>query len=204
MRHFLKLKHMKVMKNISLLNPLFIIILILVSTFPLRAQERNKVIHSKEAGEDILIGYADRQALEKAPFSQWFQQGYEAYRLKDSLIHIYKGTHLSDMKVTIVGGTWCSDTQRELPRFFKVADAIHIPAKNITMIFVERDKTVPGIDLKKWEIGYVPTFIFTLYGKEVKKIVEAPEGSFEDELGSMCEIIHKNKYYKTVQSGEVY
>ena len=192
-------------------NSVFIISgVLLMLLFPsfLSAQENNRKVYSKDTEQEILLGRGDRSGMLQEPFSDWFEKEYESYQLNDSLIGILKGTHLSDMQVEIVMGTWCSDSKREVPRFYKVADAMHIPDSRIKVIYVDRDKKVPGEDPSKYNISKVPTFIFYIYGKEINRIIETPDGSFEKEMKNLCRIIHTKKFYKNQRAkwegGNVY
>ncbi len=174
------------------------ILMITMFSLPVIAQTRklNQRIFSEKVNREILIGYGNREGMEQQPFSQWFEKEYNAYQPDDSLLKTLKGTHLSDMNITIVLGTWCPDSRREVPRFFKVADILNIPDDHIKIIYVDRDKTAPGIDLTGLHIERVPTFIFTLYGKEVGRIIETPHGSMEEEFKELCKVIHSKKFNK--------
>ena len=148
----------------------------------INAQELNKKVFSQEAGKEILLGKGTRAGMQQEPFKKWFDEEYKAYQVNDSLTRILKGTLLSGMDIMVILGTWCSDSQREVPRFFKVADGIKIPDEHIKIIYVDRDKTVPGMDMSNYDLERVPTFIFYLNGKEISRIVEVPDGSFENEF----------------------
>ena len=154
----------------------------------LRAQELNKRIFSSGANQEILIGYGNREGMEQEPFSRWFDVGYSTYQLNDSLINLIKKMPLSNIYVTIVLGTWCPDSRREVPRFFKDADALKIPDDHIKIIYVDRDKTAPDIDLALLHIERVPTFIFYRHKNELGRIVENPVTSLE---GDMKKILTK-------------
>jgi hypothetical protein len=54
---------------------------------------------------------------------------------------------------------------------------------------VDRHKKAPGIPTDSLRIERVPTFIFTLYGKEAGRIVEVPRGSFEKEIKRICRVM---------------
>ena len=164
---------------------------IIILMFPgmLNAQELNKKVFSQAARQEILLGKGTRAGMQQEPFKKWFDEEYKAYQVNDSLIRMLKGTHLSDMDIMVILGTWCPDSQREVPRFFKVAGAINIPDENIEVIYVDRDKTVPEMDMSKYELERVPTFIFYLNGKEIYRIVEVPDGSFEKEFKRLLDKI---------------
>ncbi len=194
--------------NRSLLFSILAGITLFLIPYSSAAQDLNKRIFSSEAEQEILVGPGNRAGMEKEPFKKWFDQEYGSYQLNDSLVHILKGTHLSDMQVMVILGTWCSDSRREVPRFYKVADGIKIPDDQIKVIYVDRDKKVPADDSLKYSVTRVPTFIFSIYGKEINRIVETPEDSFEKEFKKLCGIIHTKKFYKNQRAkwegGNVY
>ncbi|HHJ09814.1 MAG TPA: thioredoxin [Bacteroidetes bacterium] len=170
------------MKKRLLPDILLLVALWVIVPFLLRAQELNKNIFSAGANQEILIGYGNREGMEQDPFNRWFDQEYSSYQLNDTLIKMMASTCFSDVNITIVLGTWCSDSRREVPRFFKVADALKIPEDHIRVIFVDRDKTSPEINLTKLKIDRVPVFIFYFSGKEAGRIIERPEISLEADM----------------------
>ncbi len=170
------------MKKRWLADILLLAALWFISPALLRAQALNKRIFSDGANQEILIGYGNREGMEQEPFNRWFDREYSFYQLNDSLINIMEPIRFSDVNITVILGTWCSDSRREVPRFFKVADALKIPEDHVKVIFVDRDKTAPGIDLTNLNIERVPTFIVYVSGKEAGRIVETPEISLEADL----------------------
>ncbi len=169
------------MKNIALFFLLFFSGVLL-----LEAQEENRTVYSEAAGRKILLGYGNRAGMEQEPFRQWFSGEYDAYRPDTALLRKTDCPLLEEMMITVVLGTWCPDSRREVPRFYKVADALNLPDDHIRVIYVDRDKKAPGIDTDSLLIRRVPTFIFTLDGLEVGRIVEVPHGSFEKEIRKIC------------------
>jgi len=192
----------------SLLFLMLGLTMLLMAPCLINAQELNKTVFSSEADQEILKGPGDRVGMEQEPFKEWFDKEYDSYQLNDSLVHILKGTHLSDMQVMVILGTWCSDSRREVPRFFKVADSIKIPDDQIKVIYVDRDKKVPDEDSLMYSVTRVPIIIFSIYGKEISRVVETPDGSFENEFKKLCGIIHTKKFYKNQRAkwegGNVY
>ena len=77
------------------------------------------------------------------------------------------------------GGTWCGDTKRELPKFFKIMALAKIPAENIELYGVDRSKESGDGIREKYNIVSVPTFILISGGKEIGRIVEYPKNSLE-------------------------
>ena len=76
--------------------------------------------------------------------------------------------------VKVYCGNWCEDTQRELPRFIKLANATGI---KYSLYFLDRNKQSPAGDEKKDSVLFVPTFILLLDGVEKGRVIEnAPYG----------------------------
>ena len=93
---------------------------------------------------------------------------------------------LKEYKILAFMGTWCGDSKREVPHFYKILDAIDYPMDNLTMIAVDntRDnyKKSPTGEEKGHDIIKVPTFILLKDGKEVNRIVESPKVTLEKDL----------------------
>jgi hypothetical protein len=90
-----------------------------------------------------------------------------------------------DVDVFIVIATWCSDTRRDLPRFFKIADQAGWPAERITMLGVDRTKRDPEGQTVKWDVTKVSTFIFIRRGREIGRVVEKPTTTLEQDIAQI-------------------
>jgi thiol-disulfide isomerase/thioredoxin len=89
---------------------------------------------------------------------------------------------LNETDITIVMATWCSDSQREVPRFIKIMDSVGHDPSNITIINVDRKKMAEKTPVDKLKIERIPTFIFSKNGKELGRIVESPKESLEKDM----------------------
>ena len=87
-------------------------------------------------------------------------------------------------EVTVFLGTWCGDSRREVPRFWKALDLSGADAPfAIHYIGVDRQKKEPSAPVTNNDIRYVPTFIVHREGREVGRIVEeSPQGIEKDLL----------------------
>ena len=129
----------------------------------------------------ILIGEFKRDTLESRAYNKWFIQSYKDHTLDtESLPALKKG--LTDVRVTVFMGTWCEDSQREVPAFFKMLDEIDYDSDLIHIVTVSEDKTEPAELVSHKEITNVPTFIFTKDGKELGRVVEYPLESLEKDM----------------------
>ena len=130
----------------------------------------------------ILIGECNRDAFTMHPFQEWYDYEYEEYTPDQTVIEKLK-KHINDvLRIKIVMGSWCSDSQREVPRFFRIMDDAGIPDEKVELISVNRDKKIPGMDISALKIERVPTFIVYDGIKELGRIIETPEKKLEEDL----------------------
>ncbi|MDP2686663.1 MAG: thioredoxin family protein [Aequorivita sp.] len=176
-----------------------IIILIFVLSACNSSKEKNKVVentskemiseNSKEKINDtvpyeesvMLLGKANREGLQMEAFKNWFNPGYTDYKVDSETLEQLKPL-LKDVTVTIFMGTWCEDSQRETPHFYKILDEVGFDESKLTMITVSEEKTTPeGFENGK-NITNVPTIIFYKNEKELGRIVEYPIESLEKDM----------------------
>lgn len=151
------------------------------------AQEINRLHFDSRLGEEILIDLCDRAGLEDDDlFGSFFKDGYSSYKPQKETIKKLKAK-IKGFKLIIVMGSWCHDSQVQVPRFYKVLDQAKFRAKNIKVVAVDRNKRTIGYDISKLSISYVPTMILFKDGKEVGRIVESPETSLEKDLLKIIE-----------------
>jgi len=133
-----------------------------------------------EQDEDVITGPTKRNTLETEKFGMWFNSGYENYGVDTSFIHELK-TLLVDVDITIFMGTWCEDSKRETPHFYKILDVVN-KTEAINLITVNRERKTPEGLENGQNIIRVPTFIFSKDGKELGRIVEYPIESLEQDM----------------------
>ncbi len=132
----------------------------------------------------LLIGEFTRDTLESNPYNQWFIQSYKDHTLdQESLVTVKQ--NIKDVRILLFMGTWCEDSQREVPAFFKILDEIDYESDTVKVITVSEDKTEPAELVKNREITNVPTFIFMKDGKELGRIVEYPLESLEKDMAKI-------------------
>jgi hypothetical protein len=140
----------------------------------------NQKIMDPKANKEILIGYCTRDGLMSSVFSSYFKDGYGNYKPDpDILKEILPKTR--EVIITIVMGTWCSDSQEQVPRFFKILDVSGYQDA-VTIICVDKDKKAGSIPLEGMNIEKVPTIIFYRDNKELGRIIESPAGTLEKDM----------------------
>lgn len=136
------------------------------------------------AGEVILTGTLSREEIEAA-MPEWVGLAVEAEidrQAAGALASVPAGA-----RVTVYLGTWCSDSRREISRFWRALDEIGFEAGSSTpfevvYVGVDRDKEEPGGRATAAEVLYVPTFVVQRRGGEVGRIVEEAPRSIEEDL----------------------
>ncbi len=69
------------------------------------------------SGKPMLLGEVNREAFADTSYSWWFESVYDMYEPDSSLIPEI-ADEIGNTDIKIVMGTWCSDSRREVPRFF--------------------------------------------------------------------------------------
>ncbi|CAM1341507.1 thioredoxin family protein [Tenacibaculum amylolyticum] len=168
----------------------YLILLLLVCN--IANGQLNKTITDKK-GKRMLLGKVDKKGFKHADFS-WFQKNYEDYLVNDKIVDIL-GTKLKDYKIKVFFGSWCGDSKREVPKFYKVLTKAEFDNKNLALVAVDRKpeayKASPSGEEKGLNIHRVPTFIFYKGDKEIGRIVEYPKEDFERD---MLKIVQEQKY----------
>lgn len=177
------------------------IILLVISGaigFSIHAQELNKEI-ALEGETPFLLGKIDKTGLTSLNYKTWFYKNYDDYTLDENSIKAI-GSKLNDYSITLFMGTWCGDSKREVPRFYKILEACNFPENQLSVIAVSRKrnmyKKTPNHEEAGLNIHRVPTFIFYKNGKEVNRIVEEPVESLEKDI---LKIVSTNDYESNYQ-----
>ncbi|MEJ6765272.1 MAG: thioredoxin family protein [Flavobacteriaceae bacterium] len=87
----------------------------------------NKKNSESEEYTDI-IGVFERKELSNNPHAEWFNQNYSDYNLDKETLDKLKPL-FEDIEITVFMGTWCSDSRKEIPVFFKLIDKLRINEK---------------------------------------------------------------------------
>lgn len=164
------------------------------------AQDVNQT-YTNESGKEHLIGLCNRQALEQDSFQTWFQPEYEAYQPDEALVQKAK-ENLDGISIDVFMATWCGDSRKEVPRFYKILDEIGVAESSIRLINVYREasryKQSPTHEEQGKLLHRVPTFIVYREGVEIGRIVEYPVSSLEMDLAQILVGLPSDPSYKVV------
>jgi len=88
-----------------------------------------------------------------------------------------------DLHIDIYFGTWCHDSQREVPKMLNILKANN--AISTQLIALDYDKQDPQGLANINGIKYTPTFIVSIGNKELGRIVERPTQSLVADITGM-------------------
>ena len=137
---------------------------------------------------DYLFGIVTRDSLLKSPDVDWYSRNYEDYIPDDAVIEKLKKLPVKDFTFDVYFGSWCGDSRRDVPRFFKIMDRMGVPAANIKLIAVglnDQYKQAPDGETRNRGIYRVATFVVSRQGKEINRITEHAVTTLEQDLLAM-------------------
>jgi thiol-disulfide isomerase/thioredoxin len=114
-----------------------------------------------------------------------YVQKKDEYKPDASVLEMMKSYVRPGDRVEVIMGTWCDDSQREVPKFLRIADdlksqfGVELPVR---FVAVDKSKQQPAALLEGKSLQKVATFIYYRDGQELGRIEERPVGVFEDDL----------------------
>lgn len=141
------------------------------------------VLTSACADSDISIGAAGKVISTEQLFIQHatFNQELTAHPINATDIEQVNSIH---QKVTVVAlfGTWCHDSEREVPRLIKLLNQADNPNISLKLIAVNTQKEAP----EHYQLKYTPTFIiYDENQQELGRIIERPKESLSQDLSAI-------------------
>lgn len=131
--------------------------------------------------EKMLLGPIDLNGLQSGEYKTWFDSVYHEYSpLESTLVNLKE--QLKDVEIKTFIGTWCSDSQRDLPALYRILDDLEYETKTLGVVGVNRDKDQPAENLDGFNIEYLPTFIFYKDNQELGRIIEIPDLTLEEDM----------------------
>jgi len=148
----------------------------------------NTIVPDPDAEEGIpnqmLLGKINRKGLEQALFKEWYTKNFNEHVLDIETIEQIKPL-LKDINIQVFMGTWCTDSQREIPALYKILDQVGFNYNHFSITAVNHDKKTPEGLEEGFAIKFVPTIIITKHGKELNRIVEYAIQTLEKDILSI-------------------
>lgn len=161
-----------------------IILLLCAALQNLNAQFYNQEYFGDD-GSQFLLGPIKKSRLTEGYYGQWFNPQHSAYQVDPKGLALIQKS-IGNYDLLLFLGTWCEDSQREVPAIFKILEEAGYPIHAIKIYAVddreEFKKTTPGGEARARNIVRVPTLIFEKDGKEVNRIIELPVETLEKDM----------------------
>ena len=172
------------MKRFSV-YPLFLLFFIIYQSLPINCySQQNKInqsISDPKSNGEILVGYSTLEGITDTAFLSSYRQEYDRFRSRKEVMNqIYP--LLDGITVTIVMGTWCSDSREQVPRFFRLFNDLEHSFADPLIICVDREKKAGDLSLEGMNIIKVPTFIVYYKGTELGRIIETPKTTMDQDF----------------------
>ncbi len=163
-----------------------VVLIILLIVFPLAtsAQEKQYNVETESVSEyvdKILNGPISKEGLQKLPYKVWFNTNYKTYIVDTESLKNIKRRQLKGLRILVFMGTWCHDSNREIPRLMRVCEELGI-YDQLELYGVDVNKKSRLGKEKDYNVRKTPTIIFMRDGVEIARILEEPEISFEQDL----------------------
>ena len=157
-----------VLRNVSVI----LIMMTMLCTSAVASQKRD------------LLGEVSSEAL-LAEFPA-FMSEYSTYEPSEEELNAVAA--LESNQLVILFGTWCHDSEREVPRLLKTLDVRGLDAPDFTLIAVDRTKRDPEGMAKKHSLKYTPTFVLLRDGDEIGRVVERADAGLTQDLKAFVEV----------------
>ena len=129
-----------------------------------------------------LVGYIKKSDFLNGKHSDWFSKNYDNYTPDQKIVQKIK-KKLNNISIKSFIGSWCHDSKRELPRFYKIMELAGFDLENdFKMIGITIGKKTPTNLQKGFAINHTPTFIFFRDGKEIGRFVEHSKKTIEKDI----------------------
>lgn len=140
----------------------------------------NNALTSKKNIDGYLVGIANRFDFEDQAYKEWFDSRYEEFITNKEVVNDIS-KYINQLTIKVFMGTWCVDSRREMPKFYKILDETKFDFNYFQLICVDRTKKHENLE-KDLNIIRVPTIIFYKNGKEIGRFVEYPRETIEKDI----------------------
>lgn len=155
------------------MKSLFLAVLVIVSV-------SCSAVEKKRAKSEPYTGaISASQLISEYPH---FRLAYDQYQPSPAEIAAAKS--LSGKSLVVLFGTWCHDSEREVPRLLKLLDLSGVELQSLSLHGVSYNKREPNNLHEIYELKYSPTIVLMQGDNELGRVVEKPKLSLGEDLAS--------------------
>ena len=141
----------------------------------------NRQVADTIDGGMMLLGPINAAGLNQEPYSVWFEENSKAYEPDIALIEQIKPL-LKPCYIKVFMGSWCEDSQREVPALLKLLELADFDQSQLEIIAMTHDKDTPENYEADYAIEFIPTIMFFKDGAELNRIVEYTQETLEKDI----------------------
>ncbi len=134
-------------------------------------------------GNDLIGPVTQDDILESFP--EW-REVMSSYAPQEEAIEKLKAIDFT-VEIEIILGTWCPDSKEHVSAYFKIIELAENPLIVSSYIGIPKEKGEREPYIQGKNIQKIPTFIVSLNGEEIGRIIERPEKSVEEDLVDIIE-----------------
>lgn len=151
---------------------------------------------AKQDRNGNLIGYVQKSDFLENHYRGWFEYHYKQYKTDKEVVQKIQ-KNLKGLSVLCFMGTWCKDSKREIPRFYKIMEEAKFDFKNnFKLVALNWSKRTPDNLQAGHNIFRIPTFVFYKKKSEIGRIVEYPIETLEKDI---LKILERKTYKHSYQ-----
>ena len=135
---------------------------------------------AESEGKPLVGDLSAEQLFEAFPS---FAAGYETFDAEADSIQLPL-----DASVVVFFGTWCHDSEREVPRLLKLLETAGLSEEKLMLIGLDYRKREPEGRAAQFDVQYTPTAIFLRQGVEVGRIVERPNTTLQEAIKQIFDV----------------
>ena len=113
-----------------------------------------------------------------------FAEQYAGYTPQQS--ELEQMNALSGTSLLVLFGSWCHDSEREVPRLLKLVEQSGVALASLQLQAVDRNKQHPDNLHNQYDLRYTPTIIVLRDGKELGRVIEKPQQSLAADLAAIA------------------
>ncbi|HEX5794033.1 MAG TPA: thioredoxin family protein [Rheinheimera sp.] len=122
----------------------------------------------------------------EALLAQYPQFAAEYTRYQPDAPAIEKMQSLHGLQLVVLFGSWCHDSEREVPRLLKLLQQSQVAIDSLQLHAVNRQKQHPQQLHTNYGLVYTPTIIVLQHGHELGRIIERPQQSLAEDLAEIA------------------
>ena len=137
----------------------------------------------KAPQNDPVVGFTTPEDVRKA-HAKW-RETYEQTKAHEKAKEHLRGAK-EGIELTVIFGTWCDDCMREVPQLWRDLEALGEGA-NIKLFYVGVDDAFGSgdADLSAYRPDAIPSFVVSMNGRELGRVVERPATTLSNDLGRL-------------------